>query len=719
MTCSDTAPRSMIPLYILATILASGWSGSVTAQTVSVPPISGAAKVRTNADALDIVVVTARKTIEDEKDVPASITVLDPKLLATTPFDPGAAIARNAPNVQWVNRATGQQFFSVRGISALGTPVNYADGTVAFSIDGVPNSLMSASNLLLDVDRVEVMRGPQGTLWGSNALGGAINVVTRQPDGTRDIHANAEIGTNGYRQGEVVVGGNILPDTLDGRIAMRIGHQDGDIRSMVTDDLGQRDIVALRGGIRFTRFDRTVITLTGSYLRDQGNAPFYLVRDTPDFPISGTLTEPRSVTTQRGVTLKIEREFDAFHFTALSAYQHNELESRTDNADKLLYDQLGFPAFSAVGRLDDRETIFSQELRLNSLAGSAIRWVVGASIVRSEGRRTCVSAQCAPAPYFDAIAMDTDLDSTALGLFGDVSIPFARRWAFSIGGRLNHDDITLRRGNSLGIADLTGANATSQTYPTGRMALSYRWSDQVNAYVSLARGHATRTYPLFGYPVKGVVADPYPAATGWTYEGGVKTRLLDGRLELDASIFHNDLRNGVLSYVDPALGAFRTTYQDYRTSGFELQGRMLVVRGLTLTGSVGYTHGRLGANGANVRAVAGKAVPNTPSWTAAGGVQYAVSARAVHLPGSFSLGAQYQFTGSRPADVANSFDLKPNHNVDARMGWKNDGGDLEIYVFGRNILDQRTETYGALFLGVETVAVGTGRILGLGVTKSL
>lgn len=668
--------------------------------------------------ALDPIVVTARKTNEDVKKVPESITVVPQERLTAAPFDPGAAIARNSPNVQWTNRAAGSQFFSIRGVSSLGTPVNFSDGTVAFNVDGVPNSMLSASNILLDVDRIEVMRGPQGTLWGSSALGGAVNVVTNQPDGTRDIHATSEIGTNGYRMGEMVLGGNLIPDALDGRMAIRFGHQNGDVRSLFTDDLNKRDIGAFRGGLRFTGIDNTTVTLTGSYLRDDGNAPFYLLRNTSRFPISGTLTEPKSRTTQGGATLTVEHEFDAFKLTSVSAYQHNELDSRNDNVDKLLYDQLGFPAFSSRGDLDDKENIVSQELRLNSLEDSPIRWVVGGSVARTRGNRTCVSAQCAPAPYFDSIAMDTDLNSTNLGLFGDVSIPIAERWEFSIGGRLNHDDIELKRRNSQGIADLTGSNSTSETYPTGRMALTYKWSDDIRTYVSLARGHATRVYPLFGFPVNGVVADPYPAATGWTYEGGVKASLFENRLELDASVYHNDIKNGVLTYLDPALGTFGTTYQDYETSGFELQGRMLVSDGLTLTGGLGYTHSKLGANGASSDAVSGNGVPNTPKWTVSTGLQYDTSASVLKLPGSLSFGAQYQFTGSRPADVENSFDLKHYHIVDARVGWKNDAQDLEIYAFGRNLFDERAETFGALFLGVETVQVGPGRIVGLGVTKN-
>lgn len=266
--------------------------------------------------------------------------------------------------MQWINRAAGQQFFSTRGVSSLGTPVNFSDGTVAFSIDGVPNSLMSASNLLLDVNRVEVIRGPQGTLWGSTALVGTIDVVNNKPDGKRELHMTGEVGSNDYRMGEMVLGGNIIPNRLDGRMAVRLGYQDGDIASLFTDDLGKRDIAAFRGGLRFTGICNTTVTLTRSYFRDEGNAPFYLLRHTSRFSISGTLTEPKSVAAQGGATLTAEREFDAFRFTSVSACQNNEMTSETDNADKLLYDQLGFPAFSSRGRLDDKENIFTQELRI-------------------------------------------------------------------------------------------------------------------------------------------------------------------------------------------------------------------------------------------------------------------------------------------------------------------------------------------------------------------
>ena len=570
--------------------------------------------------------------------------------------------------------------------------------------------------MLLDVDHIEVLRGPQGTLWGTNALGGAINVVTKQPDGTRDVHVTTEVGEHGYRMGEAVLGGNIVPGQLDGRMAIRYGHENGDISSRYTDKLGKRDIGAFRGGLRFTGLDDTIITVTGNYLHDQANSPLYVLRSASQFPTSGILTEPDLKTTQAGATVTVEHFFKNFQLTSISSYQHNKLESELDLVDKLVYDAIGFPASSNVGHSTDQENIFSQEIRLNSLEGAPVRWVVGASAMRTNGIRWCSSTQCAPPPYSGSVAMKSNLDTTNLGLFGDVSIPFANRWEFSIGGRVSHDNIEMKQDNSLGLASLTGSNSTSQTYPTGRVALSFKWTNDIQSYVSVARGHASRVYPLFSYPVDGIVGNPYPAALGWTYEAGVKADLLSHRLQIDASVYHNDIKNGVMSYLDPSLGAFRTTYQDYKTSGFELQARALIAEGLSFSGGVGYIHSELGANGAAVNTVTGNPVPNTPKWTATAGLQYETSAKAIHLPGKLSADLQYQYTGKRTADIDKSYYLDAYSLVNAQIGWKNK--DLEVYLFGRNLFDKRYETFGSLYSGMQLVSVGRGRTLGVGLTKS-
>lgn len=672
-----------------------------------------------NADDINMIVlqpiiVTARKTSEDLSKVPESLTVVSREMLQSMPLQPVQSVAQNSPNVHWTNFASNRSFLSIRGVSSIQTPVNNADGTVSFNIDGVPGSMLSLSNNLLDVQQVEVLRGPQGTLWGSSALGGAINVITNQPDGTRDVHITTEFGSNGYRIGEAVAGGNIIPDVLDGRMAVRFGNYDGDIKSLHTNgDLSARDIQAFRGGLRFTDNDGTKVTLTGRYSHEDGNSPFYLLRDAPGFPASGTLTEPTQDAKQSGLTLNVQHEFDNFSFTSITGYQRNKLNVYTDTTDSLIYDHRGIPTTSQViqpNTTNNDESIYSQEFRLNSLDGSPIRWVAGGSINYNDTTQDYILSS-APSRI-----RTTSLRTLSAGVFGDVSIPLTDRLSFSGGGRYSYDDIHIRVGNSDNLATLSGTNAATESYLTGRAALSYQWTDNAMTYVSVARGHSTHIFPLYNTPVSGVVADAYPAATGWTYEAGAKFKFFDDRFEINGSVFYNDIKNGILTSLDSTGTKFVTTYEDYNTSGFELQGRAEIIEGLNLVGGVGYTHNELGS-GNTGSSYKGNHVPNIPTWSANAGLQYLAPEGALGLPGQLSASTELQYVGSRTVDAKGSFDLRPYTLVNLKAGWKDAGGDFEVYGFARNLFDKRYEVYGGSVSGVQTVMTGTGRMIGIGATK--
>jgi iron complex outermembrane receptor protein len=660
---------------------------------------------------LQTITITGRKTTEDIKDVPLSVSVVGPERLDASPADPGTAIA-TVPNVQWQSQTVGRQFFSIRGVSSLGAPLNYSDGTISFNVDGVPNSMISASSPLLDVNHVEVLRGPQGTLWGANSLGGAINVLTNQPDGEREVKLMTEIGENGYRMGEFILGGNLIPDSVDGRLAVRFTHMDGDIDSLYTDDLNARTIGAMRGGLRFTGLDDTSITVSGSYFRDKNTAPFYILGNTSGFPISGSLTEPQAVTSHGDGVVTITHNFDAFDLTSVTSVQHNKIDSSLDNTDTLIFPGYSSNPASAV----DEENIYSQELRLNSLHGDPVRWVVGASVVFSDLHRDCFATNCAPS---NAIKATADLRTVNLGLFGDVSVPLGEAWELSLGGRLSRDDIRMRKGTNSGDPNLSGEGSVEETYLTGRTSIAYKWNEDAQTYASISRGQSTRIYPLFGYPTNGLLEPAYPASKGWTYELGTKVSLFDDRLQLDGSVFYNDIKNGTVFFLDPTAMALTATYQDYETSGFELQARAEVADDWVVTSGLGYTHSKLGSSGAST-GTEGNQVPNIPEWSASVGVEYSTPVSTFNLDGELTAAVQYQYNGTRAADVADSFDLSSYSLVNAQVGWKNIDGDFEIYGFGRNLFDDRYETFATAGFapGDRYVGVGRGRIVGVGISKS-
>ncbi|WP_198680185.1 TonB-dependent receptor [Cupriavidus agavae] len=657
---------------------------------------------------LPAMTVTARKSEEAPLDVPQSVTVIDSDSLGAAPLDPQAAIVQGSANVVWNTWSGAQGFFAVRGISSLGAPVNNADGTVAFNIDGVPTSMLGLSSPTLDVRQVEVLRGPQGTLWGSNALGGAINVTTNRPDGERDFHVKTEVGSHGYRLGEAVMGGNLIPDALDGRLAVQVANSNGDINSLATDRLGQRDVRGARGGLRWHDGTNSV-SVTGFYAKDRGNAPFFLLKDSSGFPVSGTMTMPTQDTQRGGTIVKIEHAFDSATLTSITSFQQNRVSNYVDATDSLVYAEAGIPAAfltSTPGFTDDKENLYYQEIRLNSLAGGPVRWVAGGSASYSDAERHWGNGlQQNPTWH------DTRLKTRSFAMFGDATIPFGNQWSLSLGGRLNNDAIDMDVRNIQRFPGASGHSDTSQTYLTGRMSLAYTWSPVLMSYASVSRGHAMRIYSLYGTAANGALADPYPAATGITYEFGTKVDLFDKRLQLDGGVFLNEIKNGVLTYLDPASATFRTSYQDYRTTGFELQARALVVRGLTLSGSVGYTHAELRDD-----SFATSRVPNIPSWTATASLQYAFPAQAFALPGSFSIAADYRYVSSRVADVDRSFSMAPYSIANAALSWQSPGGALQVSLFARNLTDKRYYTYGSSLNAIPIVTVGQGRVLGAGAT---
>ncbi|MFS3136163.1 TonB-dependent receptor [Gluconacetobacter sacchari] len=664
---------------------------------------------------LETIVVTARKTREALQNVPESITVVRPAAIEALRLEPVEAIARNAPNTLWTNWGSAASFLSIRGVSSLGTPLNNNDGTVSFNIDGVPGSMLSLNNPLLDVKQAEVLRGPQGTLWGANSLGGTINVTTNQPDGTRDIHVTAEGGSNGYGMGEAVAGGRIVPGELDARLAIRFSGYGGDVASLHTPQLNARNIQAFRGGFRFIARDGTTATLTANYSHDGDDAPFFLLRSARNFPISGSLTKPNAEIQQGGATLTVQHRSDRFNLTSLTAFQHNVSNVYVDRTDQIVDEKLGLPSFlitSSPGFTDDTENIYSQELRLNSLEGAPLRWVLGTSAIYTDADRDFSSA--ANVVPMTAIS---HLRTLNYGLFGDTTVNLSERWAISLGGRFSYDKIWATDSNSAHLASLAGRSTTDQPYPTGRVALAYKWSSDVTSYVSAARGHSSRIYPLYAMPVNGALSSPYPAGTGWTYEAGTKMNLLSGRADMEVSAFYNSIHDGVLTYLNPSTVQFMTSYQNYHTEGFEAQGRVMLVTDLILDGGVGYTRATLG-RGSSGASFKGNDVPNVPDWTANIGLHYTAQATRLGLSGTIPVGITYQYVGARTADVENSFGLHPYGLVNVNIGWQNRGGDLKIYAFARNLLDTRYEVYGASLDNQATVMVGTGRIAGGGISKS-
>ena len=685
---------------------------------------------------LDPITVTARRREEAEIDAPISFSVIAGDDLPSFSFDSGADIARRTPNFNFVDFGEpGFSFGNIRGIGPLGTPLNSLDTTVGFSVNGVATSSQGFSPNLLDVDRVEVLRGPQGTLFGRNATGGVVNVITNPADGEREFRLSGQIGSDGYVLGEALAAGWLSPGLLAARGILRYQDFDGDIDNLVVGgDEGGAEITAGRGTLRLTLGDGWDVTLIGGYDRETRNDPRFLLRDRDDTPVSGA---DRMISGERRLidtSLDISRTFSSFTLTSLTGFQDINLESIADNTDAFLFAEItGLPpeAFNSdpdsdFDFSDTHERVFSQEFRINSLEGAEIGWVAGVSYFRSEFDQFRETES----DFFPTLngSEDTEIDAQTFAVFGDASapVPFVENLTVSGGLRVAHDEQDFRGSfESNGAPGLVPSfdqdGDFSDTYVTGRAALSYNWTDDVVSYVSAARGYSSGGFPRFQINAPfGQPESTFRPSTVWTYEAGIRSALLDRRVRLDASVFFNDVSDGQLTTFDTSTFTFIFANQDYRSYGFEVEGRAVVIPGLEVNGGVGFTETELTnvSEDAGTGIVEGNEVPNAPNLTANLGVNALYPAEELGLFGDIFANATYQFVGARQADTSNSFELDPYHLVDTQIGWESD--HIRAFGFVRNAFDERPEFFGATFgAGVQGVIVGRGRIFGLGVSLTL
>ncbi len=690
-----------------------GSSGAAEAQ-------EGDGAVADGAIALDPVIVTGLKRLDRADELSTSVQVIDGDALATSAIDPGAAITRAAPNFYFSSFSQpGTDFLNMRGVGPLGQPANALDNSVGVSTNGVGTSGFGFPPSLLDVERIEVLRGPQGTLFGRNALGGAVNVVTRPADGVFEASLTGEFGSSGYALAEAKTGGWIVEDSLAGRFAVRYQRQDGDIPNVVVGgEEGDVEIAAARATLRYLPTDDLSVNLIVGADRDERRQNFSMLREQDEVRSGADLIPLNSRERIEG-TLEIEQRFDAMTFTSVTAFQNNRIDVETDITDDLLFQaSFGFVTPPGADRLnsDDKEWIINQEFRLNSPEDAEISWVAGVNYFRS--LYDSLRIQDSAFSPFSSGNFDTEIDSQTIAVFGDVTYPVFEDFRLAGGLRLARDDQNLKvhyttRGFPGTVASFTQDTDISDTYLTGRVAAFYDLTDSIGTYASVSRGYASGGYERNTLnAVFGEDTVPFKPSKIWAYEAGIKSQFLQDRAEVNFSAFFNDVSDGQLLASDPTTipSTFSFVNQDYQSYGFELEGRAALTDDLFVSGGVGVSIAEIKnvPDNAIPGMEDGNTVPNAPKLTAFVDARY-------QLTENFYLTGQYQYVGKRELNIQNADQLDDYHMVNARFGFEED--QFSIYAFVNNMLDERPEYYSANITPVvNTVTVGPGRIFGVGVS---
>ena len=476
------------------------------------------------ATSVNEVVVTARKRDERLKDVPIAVTAVTADTIQKEQIYQVKDIAAFVPGLNINSDAVGRSFISIRGIGA--TLIDTVQPGVGIFIDGVYEPDTSYLNSpLLDVQQIEVLRGPQGTLFGNNTLGGAINVITRQPSDTPHVSImGAYAGPDNSSSAAITASGPIVPGVLQGKFGVSFHDQDGFEKNTLAggyaNPLYQRSAEA---GLRWQAAPNAVFTLNGYYNQVKGGeTPYVDVTGVGDYSENVTLNyNSLAQYTYAGGNLKGVFDVPQANttVTAVAAYD-TRFGTASGDGD---FGPVNYIEVAHGGNTLNTET---GELRFDTHYNANISSLIGLFADQST----------------------TNTDTNDLLLPGVLNIPVhstdhAYIQAQAVYGTVFWKFDTLELATGLRVDhQIVKDAADPQRYQTTqlepRVTLTKHWTTDLMTYASISRGFRGGGTNSAGAP------NPiYRGDSVWTYETGAKFETADHKLSLDGDIFYNDYRD--------------------------------------------------------------------------------------------------------------------------------------------------------------------------------
>ncbi|KCZ86075.1 TonB-dependent receptor [Hyphomonas adhaerens MHS-3] len=496
------------------------------------------------------VTVTSRKREESLQDVPMSITAVDAGLMQDSGYIDLSQVQRVSTNVVIANIGTYIPRIYIRGIGTRNFDLG-SEQSVGVFVDGVYQARPSNLDLgLLDLERVEVLKGPQGTLYGRNTIAGALSVVTQAPSEVFEGHISAELGSSVISGDDFYnlsgrISGPLTESGVRGTLAVAYRNREGYLPVQNSSIRGgaNEDTVAARAKLLIPLSNAADLTLIGDYMTQEG--PAYVLKSVPVLDGSGNvvpldkddLYKPEAnrddIGLDRdtwGLSATLDWDLGAFDLTSITAYRELSFYDRFDN------DATAVDATERDTTEDSSQ--FSQEIRLNR-STDAYNLLLGAYYGHDEGDRLFSLNWTLPVPTWQLDAK-TSLDSKNYAVFGQLEYFVTDALSLTVGARYGEDEkeFVYNTVSSMpAFANFTQPLNKKWDSFDPMVSLAYDFNENNMAYVSYASGYKSGA---FQWLARNAIAASEVAAPEDvdSYEIGYKGFLADGRLELNASAFH-------------------------------------------------------------------------------------------------------------------------------------------------------------------------------------
>lgn len=726
------SPRNYLAAAI---ILSIGMSQEVSASTL-----------------LEEITVVAQKREESAQDVPISISAFSNDALKSAGVTSTDSLTQVIPGLL-AHRNIGSSTPFLRGI---GTQANSAgnEGAVATYVDGVfVSSLIAAAQSFNNIDRIEVLKGPQGTLFGRNTTGGVIHIITRNPEFEASGTVSASYGDY-ETAGLNFYGTTGVSDSVAADLAIYYEDQGEGYGTNLTtgNDVSLTETLSVRSKWLWEASEQTTVTATLSYSEKEssfgiarrlvdgalgldgalifggcmagGGTPAACTaaaqagasKFTGSFNDSIDSIDPLVDAEDMGFDLRVEHALENLDFVSLTSYRETEEDQVLDTA------VVAFPGGGLLVDLLSRADTFVQEFQLISSNDSGFQWQVGLFYLNDEslydssgiyGRLFNILQGV------DRVVLEPVQKTESIAVYGQGTYSISDRLRFTLGLRYSEDEreLTGQQGAILGGMPLLAPLGDKEGFdePTWRLALDYDIGEDALLYASYNRGFKSGVYNTLspGTAVEPEIVD--------AYEVGFKSTLLGGTMRLNGSVFFYDYQDLQLQAVTGTGVVMLVNAADAEIFGAELEWLWAATDSLDLYANVShldteytdfpgaqlYEPTGIGGNSHVIFNAAGNELSRAPEYTFNIGGAYTWQ---LDDNGAIKLNANYYYNDGFFWEQGNSIEQESYELLAAGLSWVSPREKYEVRISGNNLLDEEyaiNRTIGATSDGMSPAAPRT------------
>ena len=709
------------------------------ASLVAMGPVVASAQV------LDEVIVTATKRERSAQDIGLSIDAFSAQDIGDLGWTDVTQVANQSPNLD-IKYAWGNSMpiYTIRGVGMNSFQASDTPSVGLFVDEVFQTSIAQMGAQLFDIERVEVLKGPQGALFGRNTNGGAVSYITRRPSQEADGFVRLDVGRFARTELEAAFGGP-LSDTVSGRLsAMTIQQSDGWIYDRTSGkDIGEADITALRGQLLFEPSDDLDIHISAFTSRDRSQPVYFQhigfwdpnafgtfcaayqqtgvpdpatcvdilgYTDTDGDPYAGDFTDrpdtpinsdAKLENDQFGANLTINKDFANFRLTSITSFQsYDRFQPKESDGNPGLFVDFLFAS--------DIEA-FSQELRLTSTGDGMFSWIAGLSYGTDE-----ISEDPPRIGYLDdfiglraRLVYTQERDSLAAYAQGEWE--FNDNWRLTVGARIIDEQLDFEKevsfllppnfelDNRLVLAvvpdpSLDVDGKLDSTEPTWRVALDYTLSEDVLLYGSVSTGYKGGGFNG-GLATNPRLSVPFDPEEVLAIEAGFKSTLANGRVRLNAAAFVYDYEGlqAATPRIDEVLGTplnFLTNLEAADVTGLEAELNWLPTDNLEIQLGAGFLDTENNDPGANFDGPFGNSpreLPNAPETNLNAAIRYDLPLNSGARVRFFT---DYVWQAEHYKEIVNNLQVDSQSLWNARVTWFAPDDRWSVSVWGKNLTDE-------------------------------